>query len=196
MHNLSAIAPEARQAPSLRSVGATLDKWDTANSVAWEAREYAWYEFEPHEVVRATGDAWAATVRPLKEARNAYFALARQREARRSVPRLPAGIDDNARAVVQAARERYRDLRDQYIDFLDADGSTYRERADCAAAMERARQIAETLIEKFNKRVDADADAMLERLQAPQTRAYNWQMIEASRKRGVIVRRQWERNAS
>jgi hypothetical protein len=173
---------ENGQARSLRRAGALLARADIANAHAWDARALAYDELEPDNTVRKLGDEWAATCAPLRVARSTYFALARAAAAKQRASRLPAGIGDDARAVVRAALERFRDLSARYNGLCEG-GSTYRERCDCAAAMERAEQIFETLRDKFNARVIGATDAKAERDLTAQARAFEWQEIAAQGER-------------
>jgi hypothetical protein len=180
------------QALSLRSAGAILERADAADARAWDARAFAYDDLQPDAVVCKLGDECAATHKQLFHAKTTYRAVARAAAAKRRAPRLPAGIGPDVRAVVQAACNEMHRTRRQY-DGLTIDNSTLRERIDVAAAREHAEQIFETLRDKFNARERAEQDAKAERDASAQARAFNWQQIEAARKRGVIVRRRWER---
>lgn len=181
MQHLSASSPNLRQGLSRARLGADLDRADKDNRDKWDARALAYDDLEPDDIVRELGDDYAETCAPLREARSAYFACARQREARRSVPRLPAGIGDDARAVVQAACDAAKRTRYWYKIACGRTDSTYRQRIDCAAEMERAEQIFEALRDKFNERVTTTINKKSERDATAQGRAFEWQEIAAQR---------------
>jgi hypothetical protein len=120
----------------------------------------------------------------LRERATAYRSVARARTCQRPIPRLPAGTAPDVRAIVQSSIDAAEEARGVFHGLLHPQsGATRREIIDGMAECKYRERVKSAHIAEFNKRIEVEWDWKY----TAQGRAFNWQTIDAARKRGVKV---------